>query len=230
MSNGPIKKKPDEEEGWALSMADMMTNLLCFFVLLLAMSKIDEQSYRAVSESMAEAMGTADKLPPKAVQSSVRIEIDQKQKDLWTIQAELKKIVAPLKDLASVELRPDSVAVSLKGNVLFDSGRAELRPRDLQLLETLTAPLLGIPYRITVEGHTDNIPMQSAQFPSNWELSAARAGAVARYLISRGFQPDRLQIVGLADTKPTAPNMTEKGIPIPENQARNRRVVILVSP
>ena len=100
----------------------------------------------------------------------------------------------------------------------------------LDLLGIITRPLLDIPYKITVEGHSDNIPIQSTQFPSNWELSSARASAVARYLIAQGFPKEKIQVVGLADTRPLVPNQDDNGDPIPENQSRNRRIVILVTP
>ena len=90
--------------------------------------------------------------------------------------------------------------------------------------------LLDIPYRVKVEGHTDNIPIKSSCFPSNWELSASRASAVARFFIDTGVPADRLEVVGLADTRPEAPNEDLYGKPIQENQARNRRIVILVTP
>jgi chemotaxis protein MotB len=104
---------------------------------------------------------------------------------------------------------------------LSDSGQSILQ----NLLGRLQSPAFAT-YRITVEGHTDDEPINSPQFPSNWELSAARAAAVVRYFIEHGIPADRLRAAGYADTHPLAPNRDAAGNPIPENQAKNRRVVI----
>jgi chemotaxis protein MotB len=225
-----VRKRHDEDEvgNWAVSLSDLVMNLLCFFVLLLAVSQIDAMRYKDVAQSLGDALGRKEAADTKA--APLRLAVDQRQRDLQTIQARLAQRIGPIRDQAELALRPDAVALSLKSGILFDLGRADLRPGDYALLDAIAAPLLDIPCRIVVEGHTDNLPIQSAQFPSNWELSAARASAVARYLIGKGFAKDRLQIVGCADTRPVAPNETAKGEPIPDNQARNRRIVILVSP
>lgn len=129
-----------------------------------------------------------------------------------------------------VEKREGGYAVTLKGAVLFDRASADLRPASIPYLDSIAASLTQTPYSVTVEGHTDNLPIQSFVYPSNWELSAARAARVARYLIDRGVAPSRLRIAGFADTRPVAPNDTAQGQPLPENQARNRRVVVLINP
>jgi chemotaxis protein MotB len=130
----------------------------------------------------------------------------------------------------ALERREGAVAVDLQGKVLFELGSAELTTRAAYILRDIARTLSGLPYHVTVEGHTDNIPIRTDRFPSNWELSAARAAAVARYLLDWGLDPGRMKVVGLADTRPLAPNVDERGRPLPENQVRNRRVVILVHP
>jgi len=104
---------------------------------------------------------------------------------------------------------------------LSDAGKGILR----KLFGTLLAPRFA-GYRITVEGHTDNQPISGPQFPSNWELSSARAASVVRFFIDQGIPADRLRAAGYADTQPLAPNRDAAGNPIPENQAKNRRVVV----
>ena len=104
---------------------------------------------------------------------------------------------------------------------LSDAGRSVLR----KLLQTLMAPRFT-GYRITVEGHTDDEPISGPEFPSNWELSSARAASVVRFFVEQGIPAGRLRAVGYADTRPLAPNRDTVGSPIPENQARNRRVVV----
>ena len=83
-------------------------------------------------------------------------------------------------------------------------------------------------YSIDIEGHTDDAPISTPQFPSNWELSSARASAVARFLIGRGIKPERISVIGYADTKPKVPNRNAAGNPIPENRQENRRVMVRV--
>ncbi len=104
---------------------------------------------------------------------------------------------------------------------LSESGRSILE----NLLDRMQSPAFAA-YRITVEGHTDDQPISTSQFPSNWELSAARAAAVVRFFVEHGIPADRLRATGFAETRPLAPNRDAAGTPIPENQAKNRRVVI----
>jgi chemotaxis protein MotB len=106
--------------------------------------------------------------------------------------------------------------------ILFDSGSAQLKPSFMQILGKLAEPLRGLPNQIEVQGHTDDQAINTAAFPSNWELSAGRAGAVIRYFEKLGLKPDRLQAAGYADTRPIDSNATRQG------RARNRRVEIIV--
>ncbi|WP_114394027.1 OmpA family protein [Oleisolibacter albus] len=123
----------------------------------------------------------------------------------------------PTVDLAVSRQR---VTITLQDRILFASGSAALEPTALATLETLAATLAAVPGTITVAGHTDDVAISTARFPSNWELSSARAAAVVRTLIASGVPAERLQAVGYADTRPLDRT--------PENRARNRRVEILV--
>lgn len=119
--------------------------------------------------------------------------------------------------------------LELNSAAFFDSGLATLSPAGEAILRPIAAKLQGDEYRgyrVTVEGHTDDNPIHTAQFPSNWELSTARAAAVAHYLVDQGIPAERLRAAGYADTFPKAPNRDAAGKPIAENQAQNRRVVI----
>lgn len=113
-----------------------------------------------------------------------------------------------------------TVEFRVRDNILFDSGQAELRAQGLKLLDGLVILMSGVTSRVSVEGHTDNVPINTPRFPSNWELSAARATHVVRYLVERGMEPTRLRAIGYADTQPVADNAT------PQGQASNRRVSI----
>ncbi len=229
------KKAPQGEEGgWALTLADMMTLLLCFFVLLLAIADVDKQKYKDVSDSLASAMGVP--VPPKGSAleymgaPTARMQINREQRNLFELQLEMARLVGKESDALEIEMRPDSVALNLKGAVFFGLGEADLTPRARKVLGRIAPALAKSPYEVVVEGHTDNIPMRSSQFPSNWELSSARASAVARFLLANGFSKKRIKVLGMADTKPLLPNTDGFGNPIPENQEKNRRVTLLIYP
>ncbi len=221
-----MKRKAEEGEDWALTFADMMTLLLCFFVLILSIAEVNPEKYNAVAENLSEAMGVKDKkAPPQA-----RFKVDPLQAKLLDLRMRLAENVGKENEAVKLQLRPDSVAVVLQGAVFFDSGEAELTPRARQLMNDMAAPLVQAGYPMTIEGHTDDIPIHTARFPSNWELSAARAAAVARFLEERGLPHDKIKVLGLADTDPVVPHRDAKGRPIPKNQAQNRRITILVHP
>jgi len=280
------RRQDDDNDLWPISLADMMTLLLCFFILIVAVSHVDMGRYDRVADSMEKALipvptpreralrtpsappgATPAPAPepaePAGVRSKVRhttlareavpgrepevIRMDgkapvspeeeagaertgPKRKTLEEIR---KELAAKLVNSASaVELIPrdTGVALNLKGAAFFDLASAEIKPEALPLLRDIASTLAGTPYKVTVEGHTDNLPIESWLYPSNWELSSARASRVARFLIDQGVPKDRMRVEGLADTQPVSPNTDADGRPIPENQAQNRRVVILVSP
>lgn len=225
----PRKKLRKEDNGWSLTLADMMTLLLCFFVVLISVSRVDPNRYEAMSDVLAEAMkGKA--APSQRQDQQALAPQERKGKNLFELQLELAKLIGPQSNAVELKLRPDAVAVNLKGGVFFQLGSADLTSEALSILDKLARPLTEAHYKLTIEGHSDNLPIQSDQFPSNWELSSARASSVARYFIAQGFPKDDIQVMGLADTRPLAPNEDKAGNAIPENQSRNRRVVILVRP
>lgn len=227
----PKRKRPVPDGGWRLTLADMMTLLLCFFVVMLSVSKIDPHRYEAMSDILAEAMKgkAAPSLKSGELQQPLT-PVAKKQKNLFELQLELAKLIGRESKAVRLKLRPDAVAINLKGGVFFQLGSADLTTRAVTILDKLAQPLTDAHYKLTIEGHSDNLPIKSAQFPSNWELSSARASSVARYFIAQGFPKDDIQVMGLADTKPLAPNTDDQDNDIPENQAKNRRVVILVRP
>lgn len=227
-------KKPSQGEdggGWALTLADMMTLLLCFFVLMLAIADVDQNKYKTVSDSLAEAMGVdVAGRNPEAATGSARMAISKDQRNIFEMQLEMSRLVGRETDALKIKMRPDSVAIILKGNFFFGSGKADLTSGAIKVLKQIVPTLAKSPYDIVVEGHSDNIPMRSKQFPSNWELSSARASAVARYLLKHGFSKKRIKVMGMADTAPMYPNTDENGKSISENQKKNRRVTLLVFP
>ena len=130
-----------------------------------------------------------------------------------------------LAEFASVDLAPDkTVRIILTGDLLFDSGLAELKEGALQGLRKITPLVAQTPYMINVVGHTDDVPIQTSEFPSNWELSLVRAGKVARFLMQEsGLSQDRFYVTGHASFQPVAPNDS------PANRAANRRVEIILT-
>ncbi|MEW5773607.1 MAG: OmpA family protein [Thermodesulfobacteriota bacterium] len=241
-----VRRASPEQEEWQLSLADMMTLILTFFVILVSISVVDVERYEEVSESFKEGLARKpvqqlrkdqpkEQLPEsepvfhsQSFEQAAREE--EKKKPLDTVYEDLAARFSGETYSVSLERRPHLVAVNLRGSVLFDPGAAELTPKARAILTEVGDVLWGLPYRFVIEGHSDNTPIHTERFPSNWELSAARASSVARYLMERGFPPDRFTVVGKADTQPMAPNEDEAGRPVPRNQLLNRRVVVLVEP
>ena len=323
------RRQQEDYDLWPISLADMMTLLLCFFLLIVAVSHVDLNRYERVADSMQQAMvqekpapkkKTAETAPVTDKTAPPPLPFEKPQVRSKVSHTTLSREPAPLyeqpaqgpqtadasklgephpgqpqeptkpgepaktpeaakpgdlpkgsepakadataekapkpgeertgptrkslddirKELSgkldvtagAVEVRPrdNGVELNLRGAAFFDLASAEVKPGGIPLLRDIAATLAGTPYKVTVEGHTDNLPMESWLYPSNWELSSARASRVARFLIDHGVARDHLRVEGLADTQPVAPNADPAGRAIPENQAKNRRVVILVSP
>jgi len=150
------------------------------------------------------------------------------------LKAEIERMVAEMVKQAGAEVAGLGAAVEVTYNergivitiypdqILFDSGSARLKPGFMAILDVLAPKLKALPNSIEVDGHTDSVPISTATYPSNWELSAGRAGAVIRYLESRGLPSARLSASGYADTRPVGSNDTRQG------RARNRRVELIV--
>ncbi|MCI0667531.1 MAG: OmpA family protein [Methylococcaceae bacterium] len=127
-----------------------------------------------------------------------------------------------LDGLIEVSKAPNAVRMEVNERILFETGEAELKPNGMTLLNELAKLLQNQPGNIHIEGHTDDVPIATARFPSNWELSAGRASSVARYLIGHSVDPDRLRAIGFADTRPRAGNHS------PEGRSKNRRVSLVI--
>lgn len=204
----------DGEGNWLVSYADMMTLLFGFFVMLSAFSVPDAGKMEALKRETAESMGGKYTKPFQELSDSV-------QKTLAEINL--------AKEVSVVET-DDGVTIVSKGTLFFDSGSSELKPEASQLMEKIAGVLAvqAKDFRIFVEGHTDDSPIATKEFPSNWELSSIRAGKVVRLLEGKGIARKNLRPLGLADTEPISPNRDSNGTPIPANQAENRRIVIRV--
>lgn len=205
-----------EEESWLLTYLDVMTLLLVMMVVMLAFAK-------PASEDTGSGQGAGGSAAPQAqAPLNLRPQLNQ------LVQAREKDPLAglPLDQLGEgVEVVVNDGVVSFRINseMLFPSGQADLIGPGAEMLATLVPALNALPnQRIVVEGHTDNVPIQTERYPSNWELSSGRAGSVVRQLIALGVSPDRIRATGFADTKPLKPNDSEA------NRAANRRVDLVL--
>ena len=203
----------DEGESiWLLSYADMMTLLFSFFALLMSFSKIDVESFEKVRKETTEIFGGEYQKPFQQMKNEL--------KDKVRLQG--------LNDKAVFDELEKGVTITFRGSVFFDSGSAELKPEAIELLKRVIPVIKkqNSEFNVVVEGHTDDSPMRSDRFPSNWELSSNRASAVLRLFEDNGFNRSQLRAIGFADTLPVVPNRGPAGETLPENQGQNRRIVV----
>lgn len=207
-----VVSQDDGDGNWLVSYADMMTLLFGFFVILSSMSTPNSEKIEKLKQATSESMGGTYQKPFEELSKGVKAVLSE-------INLE--------KEVSVVETE-EGVTITSKGTLFFDSGSAALKPQAETLLGRLTDVLAkqAQGFRVIVEGHTDDTPMRSNFFPSNWELSSARAGTVVRLLESKGFPGENLRALGLSDKEPLLPNRTPSGVAIPANQAENRRIVI----
>jgi chemotaxis protein MotB len=204
----------DGEGNWLVSYADMMTLLFGFFVILTALSTPDAKKFEQIKEQTAKAMKGAYTKPYLELVNSLQQILRDMNMD--------KEV--------NISETTDGVDLVMKGNLFFESGSSEMSPRANEIIKKM-GPVLAkeaVGFRISVEGHTDDVPMVSKQFPSNWELSSSRAGTVVRMLERLGFPHTDLRPIGLADTEPVVPNKNVDGTPNLENRALNRRILIRI--
>lgn len=216
---------------WMATFADMSTLLLTFFILLLSFAEMDVIAFKAVLGSVNKALGVASKNPGALEGVTAQpISFDQ---DNATEKSEqgLPDELIPIQRLirnrnldGAMKLIVTEKNIILRVHDLFPAGSAELQPKDFAQLDIITALCRLYPQPVNVEAHTDDRPIRTTQFPSNWELSAHRAAAVARYLVRAGeIQPTRVKPAGYAEFSPLAPNDSEA------NRRENRRVDVILA-
>lgn len=236
------KKQSGGSPGWITTFSDMMSLLLTFFILLYSISTVDAQKFKnitqylqialsgdgrpaildggkeAVPEPFDEDPFSESEVPPEELMEPVTTEIIQMYEKINKYITELE-----LQAEVNVMMISSGVFVEIKDAILFESGSAQLKDTGIELLGKLEAMLNDFDNDIVVEGHTDNVPMNSAMYPSNWELSAARAVSVLRYLNEQmNVEPTRLSARGYGEFSPIAPNDTTL------NRSRNRRVNLMI--
>jgi len=244
-----MKKKEDEPKkgapAYMNTYGDMMTLVLCFFVLLFSMSTIDAQKFQQLVSSFHAQVSIFDggqtinntstvmqngmsQMPIKETTFSIQNTLHTEQ-TLAEAEEDLNQYVEAesIEESVTVERRGDEIVIGFQDGVLFDSGKAQIKAGAIPTLSTMGEHLktyMDQGYTLRIEGHTDNMPISNTQFPSNWELSSARAIAVMRfYLEEMNFDVSKVSCLGWAEYHPIASNDTSEG------RAMNRRVEIKMS-
>jgi chemotaxis protein MotB len=212
---------------WIVTFADLMSLLLTFFVLLLSFSSTQAAKFEAVAGSLRDALGMRSELdlsdqPERGVPLET-LDIRRTGEGPPTavrLEDELQKLLAELggQGRGVATLNHDGIVLNISGDLMFASGEATLSPEAIQVLDSIANYVLQSERPLDVVGHTDNVPIATPLFPSNWELSAARAGSAVRYLADRGVNAQRMRAIGRASTHPVASNATVEG------RSLNRRV------
>jgi chemotaxis protein MotB len=195
---------------WIFTYGDLVTLLLVFFIMLFSFCKTDIEKFKSVAESFKPT-------PPGSP-----FFLEGKESVLQQLAQRIETSEIAEEVFITVDQR--GVVVSFKDTALFESGSADLTERARKTLNRFAAYLFGLPNDIIIEGHTDDQPISGARYPSNWELSAARAASVARFFESEGVKGQRMQVVGYGEFRPRFRNDT------PEKRALNRRIDVIIKP
>ena len=241
-------KKHEEEasEAWLLPYSDLMTLLLALFIALFAISQTDQTKLQALAQAFTAAFNTGGPSffeqggPNPSPQRQVMSDEDngesaymnnqaymQENETLSDLQEQLEAYIREnqLEGELSTQLEEEGLMIRIKERALFPSGSADLVPESQRIGPIVANLLAAVPERVLISGHTDTDPINTAQFPSNWELSSVRAMTFMKYLleINSNLNPARFSAIGYGEYRPIAPNDTA------ENKQRNRRVEILIA-
>jgi len=238
----------DNPDRWLISYADFITLLFAFFVVMYSISSVNEGKYRILSETLSTVFGEdvagTDK-PLEAVTGDVPGELPFREKDQAAAEEEIRRLGEQAlqmaasqqrvydelaisleewvdQELIDVRLNGDRIEIDMKARLLFSSAEARLSSGAMDALRLVSRSLEGIPNPIQVEGFTDDVPISTTVYQSNWVLSAARAASVVQFLSAQGVSPERLAAVGRGEYQPIADNTTAAG------RAANRRVTLMI--
>jgi chemotaxis protein MotB len=265
-------------EAWAIPYGDLLTLLLAFFVVMYAISSVNEGKYRVLSDALAVAfggqpksmtpiqIGSLERGPGASQQRIALLQNPQTEQSIGGTMRELKNpavVPAPKpsslpdqqvnpsgatgyaeqqlreigdrmekamgdlidKKLVSIKRGKTSLEVQIRTDILFPSGSADIAQSAVPILDRVASILKSFPNPLRIEGHTDNVPIHTLAFPSNWELSAARAATVVHLFMDQGVAPARMQVAGFADNRPVASNDSSDG----RNQNRRVSLVVLMA-
>ena len=211
---------------WMVTFGDLMSLLLCFFVLLLSFSTMDPAMYKEVSGSLRNAFGVQKNEIIYEIPKGVDI-VSREFAPVFNVDVILEKIKSAirlqlLKGEVEIEAMKDRVILRFNDEVTFDPGSASLKPAAKSLLDKVRPIIEKVPGEVLVAGHTDNVPLKSPLYPSNWHLSAARASSVVEYILStHTISERRLAAIGYGASRPRASNDT------PGHRRKNRRVELI---
>ncbi|HNP27526.1 MAG: OmpA family protein [Nitrospira sp.] len=230
-----MKKKHEEHENherWLVSYADFITLLFAFFVVMYSVSSVNEGKFKVLSESLVSSFNNKKaageiSIVNLPINTKTTIQVKENTASAENAQAFLKMAnaitAANLPQGVKITTTERGLNIRIKDDALFQSGSAKLNPQIQEFIDLIGSLVKDLPNFIAVEGHTDNQPIRSSLYPSNWDLSTARANTLVRYLIDHHHLADyRLSSTGYAGTRPVELNDT------PEGQASNRRVELIV--
>jgi len=211
-----VKPAPQADESWLMTYSDSITLLMAFFVLLLSVSTIDQ----AKVEQMVSGISTTFQ----------KTESDQ---PFTSMSEKLNEIVENEQLEGKISITPDPLGLKLRfsSQVLFESGSATLKKVMIPMLSHISQAIQESEYKdyiVKIEGHTDDIPIKTALYESNWELSAHRATNVLKEFIKTGIPKKRVRAIAMADAYPLVPNQNPNGSDNIENQAKNRRIEVYI--
>ena len=226
------QRQSDNHERWLVSYADFITLLFAFFVVMYALSSVSEGKYRVLSDSLVSAFGSkmiervppaAPPLPPRRITKPSGLQ-DRQREQIRGIAHNILRVLDSLVRDGQVKVTQSNrgIAVEINASVLFASGQAQLRADSGRALQRVAQVLATSDQGIEVEGYSDDTPISTSQFPSNWELSSARASSVVRLFLDNGVAAERLSAIGYGPNRPVMSNDT------PEGRARNRRVTVMI--
>ena len=240
----------DNHERWLVSYADFVTLLFAFFVVMYSISSVNDEKYESLSEALDEAFSTIRKVrkvidpiqvgtEPTTIQP-IRLdnpttgeinkhrelseEILKERRQLQLVSEQFQDVLQPYieNDLIEVKRHDFWIELEMNSQLLFLSGEAELSIKAIPVLKKIAEVIRRMPNVINIEGHTDNVPIDTVEFPSNWDLSSARATTVVREFVQNGISPKRLSAIGYGEFHPVADNNNEVG------RNKNRRVVLVL--
>lgn len=235
-------EEQENHERWLVSYADFITLLFAFFVVMYAISSVNEGKYRVLSNALTNAFKNpsgepggqplavlqgAPPLPARPVAKPDKLPDTKKvvqRAKMKNVADDIMAALQPLVAQGKVRLLETSrgVTIEINDSILFPAGQAKLQSASISAMLAIASVLAQSDFPITIEGHTDNVPISTQQFPSNWELSAMRATTVLRLFNDGGVGAERLTAIGYGETRPLETNTTLEG------RARNRRVSILI--
>jgi chemotaxis protein MotB len=224
------KKKKGEEAGapaWMVTYGDMMTLLLCFFVMLVSMSSIQDSKFKKAMGSLRGALGVMNFDSAIIEMESLPVP-NRFQQEIERIREEFEEFeefeeLAGLEDKIEISETDKGMLIRMANPLLYGSGNSSMKEEGRKVLSELSKILINLDAVIRIEGHTDNIPIHNEEFSSNWELSSSRAVRVLTFLTENGIAGENLMAVGCGEYKPLVSNDSE------ENRAKNRRVEIYVN-